>query len=88
MNTTHDFIPYIQYQKIRPQDEVGDGATDVPKSNWDVLTIGVSYMPHHKVAIKVAAITKYYGGTEAANAMFGDAGSSGTAFNGAVAYMY
>ena len=87
-NTTHDLIPYIQYQKIRPQDEVGEGATDVPKSNWDVLTVGVSYMPHPQVAIKAAAITKYYGGTEAANARFGDAGSSGTAFNAAVAYMY
>ena len=87
-NTTHDVIPYIQYQKIRPQDEVGDGATPVAASNWDVLTVGVSYMPHPQVAIKAAAITKYYGGTEAANARFGDAGSSGTAFNAAVAYMY
>ena len=88
MNTTHDFIPYVQYQKIRPQDVVGDNATVSPKANWDVFTVGVSYKPIDKVAIKLAAITKYYGGTEAANARFGDAGSSGTAFNAAVAYMY
>ena len=88
MNTIHDFIPYIQYQKIRPQDEVGDGAAYVPKSNWDVLTVGVAYKPDPKVALKAALVTKYYGGAEAANAMYGDAGSSGTAFNMAVAYQY
>ena len=88
MNTTHDFIPYIQYQKIRPQDEVGDGATVVPKSNWDVFTVGVAYKPDPKVALKAAFVTKYYGGTGAANARYGDAGSSGSAFNMAVAYQY
>ena len=88
MNTIHDFIPYIQYQKIRPQDEVGDGATLVPQSNYAVFTVGVAYKPDPKVAIKAAFVTKYYGGTEAANARYGDAGSSGSAFNMAVAYQY
>ena len=88
MNTIHDIIPFIQYQKIRPQDEVGDGATVVPQSNYDVFTVGVAYKPDPKVALKANYVTKYYGGTEAANARYGDAGSSGSAFNMAVAYQY
>jgi phosphate-selective porin len=88
MNTIHDIIPFIQYQKIRPQDEVGDGATYVPQSNYDVFTVGVAYKPDPKVALKANYVTKYYGGTEAANARYGDAGSSGSAFNMAVAYQY
>ena len=87
-NTIHDFIPFIQYQKIRPQDVVGDNATVSPKANWDVFTVGVSYKPIDKVAIKLAAITKYYGGTEVANAMYGDAGTTGSSFNMGVAYQY
>ena len=88
MNTIHDFIPYIQYQKMLQIDEVGDGATYVPQSNYDVFTVGVAYKPDPKVALKANYVTKYYGGTEAANARYGDAGSSGSAFNMAVAYQY
>jgi hypothetical protein len=85
---TYDLIPFVQYQKIKPQDAVGGGATDSPKANWDVLTIGASYMPHPHVAIKTAWRTNYYGGTEATGAAFGDAGTSGTYWDLALAYQY
>ena len=89
MNTIHDFIPFIQYQKIRPQDEVGDTAAVVPESNWDVFTVGVAYKPDPKVALKVDYITKWYGGTEVStDSMYGGPGTSGSALNMAVAYQY
>ena len=88
MNTIHDFIPFIQYQKIRPQDEVGDNATVVPQSNYDVLTVGVAYKPDPKVALKANYKTIYYGGTEVANTLYGAAGTSGSSFNMGVAYQY
>jgi hypothetical protein len=87
-NTIHDVIPFIQYQKIRPQDEVGDNATDVPQSNYDVLTVGVAYKPHSQVALKANYKTIYYGGTEVANTLYGAAGTTGSSFNMGVAYQY
>ena len=88
VNTIHDVIPYIQYQKIRPQDEVGEGATVSEKANWDVLTIGVAYKPHPNVALKMAYRENFYGGTEAAGAKPGDAGTEKQYFDLGVAYQY
>ena len=86
---TYDVIPFIQYQKVRPQDVVGDGASASDKANWDVLTVGASYMPHPHVAIKTAWRTNYYGGTEASGSpRFGTAGTSGTYWDLALAYQY
>jgi hypothetical protein len=55
-NTTHDFIPYISYEKIRPNDETGDDAATgqlSSTSNFHDLTIGVSYKPIDTVALKI-----------------------------------
>ena len=88
VNTIHDVIPYIRYQKIRPQDEVGEGATVSEKANWDVLTIGVAYKPHPNVALKMAYRENFYGGTEAAGAKPGDAGTEKQYFDLGLAYQY
>lgn len=88
MKTIHDWIPYIQYQNIRPEDEVGDGATGDAGNNWEVLQIGFAYKPDPNVAFKAGYRINYYGGTEAAGAAPGDAGTSKTYFNFGMGYQY
>ena len=88
MKTIHDWIPYIQYQNIRPEDEVGDGATGADKNNWEVLQIGFAYKPDPNVAFKAGYRINYYGGTEAAGSSPGDNGTSKTYFNFGMGYQY
>ena len=53
-STTHDIIPHIMYEKIRPADDFGANAATADRSkNFDRFLIGVSYMPVPKVAIKM-----------------------------------
>ena len=55
-NTTHDFIPYISYEKVRPNDVTGDDAATGKLSstaNFHDLTVGVSYKPIDAVALKL-----------------------------------
>ena len=87
-NTIHDVIPFVQYQNLRPQDEVGGGATANDAKNYEVLQIGAAYKPHPQVALKAGYRINYYGGTEAANSVPGDAGTSKTYFDFGVAYAY
>ena len=52
--TTHDFVPYFKYEKIRPNDVVGDNATSSDRTkNFESVAIGFSYMPVKKVALKM-----------------------------------
>jgi hypothetical protein len=86
--TIHDFIPYVQYQKVRPNDEKGDGATAAPGKNYDVVTVGAAYKPHPQVALKAGYRTNFYGGTEAANARPGKPGTTQSYFELGVGYQY
>jgi len=55
-DTTHDLIPYISYEKIRPNDETGDNAATGSLSstaNFHDLTMGVSYKPIDAVSLKL-----------------------------------
>ena len=70
------------------EDEVGDGATGVDKSNWEVLQIGFAQKPDPNVAFKAGYRINYYGGTEASGASPGDAGTSKTYFNFGLGYQY
>ena len=88
IKTIHDWIPYIQYQNIRPEDEVGDGATGVDKNNWEVLQFGFAYKPDPNVAFKAGYRINYYGGTEVAGSSPGDNGTSKTYFNFGMGYQY
>ncbi len=87
--TIHDVIPYVQYQKIRPNDEKGDGAAAAPGKNYDVVTVGAAYKPHPQVALKAGYRTNFYGGTEAANATRpGKPGTTQSYFELGVGYQY
>ena len=93
MRTIHDWIPYVQYQNIRPEDEVGDGAEGVDKggndnNNYEVLQVGFAYKPNPNVAFKAGYRINYYGGTEAAGSSPGDDGTSKTYFNFGLGYQY
>ena len=88
MNTIHDFIPFIQYQKVRPNDEEGVGSTRDDNANFDVFTVGMAYKPHPQVALKTNYRTIFYEGDEAAGAKTGDAGTSVNYFELGVAYQY
>ena len=89
-NTVHDFIPFIMYQKIRPNDKQGEKNTSASnhKRNFDVLSVGLSYMPHPQVALKATWNTNYYAGEEVAGAVAGTAGTSKNQFDMAIAYQY
>ena len=55
-DTTHDLIPYISYEKIRPNDVTGENAAVGSVSstaNFHDLTVGVSYKPIDAVALKL-----------------------------------
>ena len=86
--TIHDVIPYVQYQKVNPNDEKGDGAASAPGKNYDVVTIGAAYKPHPQVALKAGYRTNFYGGTEAANARPGKPGTEQSYFELGVGYQY
>ena len=88
INTIHDVIPFIQYQKVRPNDEEGVGSTHDDNANYDVLTVGAAYKPHPQVALKMAYRSNYYEGDEAAGAKAGAAGTTVNYFDMAVAYQY
>ncbi|PIR01019.1 MAG: hypothetical protein COV66_04125 [Nitrospinae bacterium CG11_big_fil_rev_8_21_14_0_20_45_15] len=55
-STTQDLIPFVLYEKIRPQDRMPSGTA--PKTvtgtsvNFDVVTVGMSYLPVANVALK------------------------------------
>ena len=52
--TSHDLIPFVTYEKIRPIDEFGGEAKTANRSkNFDLVTTGISYMPTKKVALKI-----------------------------------
>ena len=86
--TIHNVIPYVQYQKVRPNDEKGDGATAAPGKNYDVVTVGAAYKPHPQVALKAGYRTNFYGGTKAANARPGKPGTTQSYFELGVGYQY
>ena len=87
-NTIHDVIPFLQYQKVRPNDEEGVGSTHDDNANFDVLTVGAAYKPHPQVALKGNYRTIFYEGDEAAGAKAGAAGTSVNYFELGVAYQY
>ena len=87
-NTIHDVIPFLQYQKVRPNDEEGVGSTHDDNANFDVFTVGMAYKPHPQVALKTNYRTIFYEGDEAAGANTGDAGTSVNYFELGVAYQY
>ena len=76
--TTHDVIAFIQYQKLRPNDE-HDGESYGAVYNYDVLAFGLSYMPSPKVALKATYGTNYYEGEIVGTAT--KAGSQGTDYS-------
>jgi hypothetical protein len=88
--TIHDIIPFIQYQKIRPNDKQAEENTSSGnhKRNFDVLTFGVAYKPHPKVALKTSYRSEFKGGTKASGAVKGDAGTTVNVFDFGVAYQY
>ncbi|MBT3513723.1 MAG: hypothetical protein HN474_00205 [Nitrospina sp.] len=92
--TIHDIIPFIQYQKIRPNDKLGDASVEGgspasnPKRNFDVFTFGVAYKPHPMVALKTSYRSEFKGGTEESGAVNGDAGTTVNVFDFGVAYQY
>ena len=52
--TSHDIIPFVKYEKIRPNDVIGDNATSSDRTkNFESIAVGVSYMPIKKVALKM-----------------------------------
>ena len=52
--TSHDLIPFVTWEKIRPIDEFGGEAATANRSkNFDLVTTGISYMPTKKVALKM-----------------------------------
>jgi hypothetical protein len=59
-STTQDLIPYILYEKIRPQDSTPTGTAPTSTVNFDVITMGVSYLPVPNVALKADFSTKYF----------------------------
>ena len=87
-NTIHDVIPFLQYQKVRPNDEEGVGSTHDDNANFDVLTVGAAYKPHPQVALKGNYRTIFYEGDEASGAKAGAAGTSVNYFELGVAYQY
>ena len=87
VKTTHDIIAFVQYQKLRPNDD-HDGESYGEGNNYDVLAFGASYMPHPNVAIKATYGINYYGGEAAANAKAGAQGTEKNYFDLGVAYQY
>ncbi|MEE2986506.1 MAG: hypothetical protein VX667_01805, partial [Nitrospinota bacterium] len=51
-NTSHDLVAFFLYEKIRPQDSMPHGTAPTHSSNFDLYTVGMSYMPIESVAIK------------------------------------
>jgi hypothetical protein len=89
--TVHDIIPYIQYQRVAPNHEAGEGLTRTAaneKLNYDVLGLGVAYKPHPFVAFKAGYRINYHDGVELATAQPGDAGTSKSYFEFGVGYQY
>ena len=90
INTIHDIIPFIQYQKIRPNDKQGEDNVSASnhKRNYDVLAFGAAYKPHPQVALKASYRTNFLSGEEVAGANNGDAGTNVSIFDLGVAYSY
>lgn len=89
--TVHDFIPFVQYQRVAPEDEPGEGLTVTAaneKNNYDVLVVGAAYKPHPNVAFKAGWRTNYYDGTEDATPVPGESGTSKTYFEFGLGYQY
>ncbi|NIQ03347.1 MAG: hypothetical protein GWM98_25665, partial [Nitrospinaceae bacterium] len=77
MDTTHDFIPFVLYEKIRPQDSMPSGTAPTHSNNFDVVTVGAAYYPIPEVALK----------TDFQHFMSRD-GKSHDQFNMGLAFMY
>ncbi|QPJ66332.1 MAG: hypothetical protein G3M78_13385 [Candidatus Nitrohelix vancouverensis] len=78
-NTTQDLVPFVLYESIRPQDEMPAGATATsPTSNFNVVTVGMSYMPVPSVALKM----------DYSHLDFDRTNATTDKFNLGVAYMY
>jgi hypothetical protein len=88
--TVHDIIPFIQYQKIRPNDKQGEDNLSASnhKRNYDVLAFGAAYKPHPMVALKASYRTNFLGGEEVPGSDIGDAGTNISIFDLGVAYSY
>ena len=86
--TIHDVIPYVQLQKLRPNDVNGDGAAYANGKNYNVVTIGAAYKPHPQVALKAGYRTNYYAGKKAAGARPGKQGTDQSYFEFGVGYQY
>ncbi len=85
--TTHDVIAFIQYQKLRPNDE-HDGESYAAGKNYDVLAFGLSYMPSPKVALKATYGTNYYDGEASPGAKAGATGTNYNYFDIGMAFQY
>ncbi len=76
-NTTHDIVPFFLFEKIRPQDSLSGVDNPNRANNFDVITVGVSYLPIPAVALK----------TDYQHFMLGD-NTTRDQFNVGIAYMY
>ena len=63
--TTHDFIPFVKFEWIRPNDVIGEGATSSDRTkNFESWAAGFSYMPIKKVALKADVHFYQFAGKE------------------------
>ena len=50
--STHYFAPFIRYESYDTQDGVPSGYTDLPETEREVITLGISYRPIPNVSVK------------------------------------
>jgi len=58
-STTQDFVPFVLYERIRPQDSMAEGFGRTAGNNFENLTLGFSYMPIPNIAFKADYTTRY-----------------------------
>ncbi|MCH8157299.1 MAG: hypothetical protein IID18_06050, partial [Nitrospinae bacterium] len=75
--TSHDLVPWVMYERIRPQDSMPSGTAPTPRRNFDEWAGGLTYYPISNVALKA----------DYQHFKFDD-GSSSSEVNLGIAYMY
>lgn len=56
--STHYLAPFVRYERYDTQDGVPGGYRDLPETEREVKTIGISYKPHPNVNVKMDYQTK------------------------------